>query len=274
MKTLMDPFNISLDSGSLVAIKINLCFFRSFETGATTDPRILVALLKVLKDYQKGLRVKVFESDATATKADLLFRWLGIKDVCEKYEADVVNISKEPFVRRFVEKAGLLRNQKIPRLLDEADLFITLAKMKTHSLTKISCALKNQYGCILEKNKSKYHKCLDQVIVDVNCGMRSDISIVDGVIAMEGVNGPVYGKPRIFNKLLCSFDPVAVDAASAFLMGFTPHKIKHLKMAQKVGLGTLDFRFGEDFQIKRENFDFSWIEEVYIKLGNRIKSVF
>ncbi|MCS7052867.1 MAG: DUF362 domain-containing protein, partial [Ignavibacterium sp.] len=50
-------------------------------------------------------------------------------------------------------------------------------------------------------------------------------SIVDGIVAMEG-NGPVAGERKECGVLIAGFDPVAVDAVGAKIMGFNPNKLK------------------------------------------------
>jgi len=65
----------------LVAIKLNLCYFRPYETGATTDPRVLEAVVRYLKTQASGLDIVLVESDATSARVDLLFQWLGFKPV-------------------------------------------------------------------------------------------------------------------------------------------------------------------------------------------------
>lgn len=50
--------DLKLNSDSIVAIKPNLCCVRSWETGATTDPRVVESIVRLLKDqnmeYEKS----------------------------------------------------------------------------------------------------------------------------------------------------------------------------------------------------------------------------
>jgi len=106
--------------------------------------------------------------------------------------------------------------------LFEDSYFITMAKMKTHSLTKISCALKNQYGCLMEKRKIKFHRFLDDAIMDANLAMRPDFCLVDGIVGLGTARGPVWGIPINARSIVAGSDPVAVDCVCAKIMGLIP----------------------------------------------------
>ncbi len=90
----------------------------------------------------------------------------------------------------------------VPTILDGSNYFISMAKLKTAMVTKITCCLKNQFGCIPYWRKKDYHKKLDDIIVDSNIAMKPDFCIVDGITAMGGTKGPNDGVPINYNQLL------------------------------------------------------------------------
>jgi uncharacterized protein (DUF362 family) len=102
------------------------------------------------------------------------------------------------------------------------------------SLTKISCALKNIYGCNPYPEKFKYHKNLDSVIVGLNKIMHFDLAILDGII----VSGTT---PRKLDLVMSSQDPVAFDAIASKIAGINPKSVRHITLAREEGLGTLTF---------------------------------
>jgi uncharacterized protein (DUF362 family) len=247
-----------LDNGSSVTIKLNMCFFRPYETGATTDPRVLTALIQYLRTLANDLDIALVESDATSARADLLFKWLGFNELAQRLDVRTVNLSNDKRIKVPLPQTCHLKALFMPKTLLDADYSISLAKLKTHGLTKITCALKNQFGSIPYRGKSKWHPVLDQVIADANVAARPSFSLVDGIIAMEGVDGPDMGKPRVTNLLVGGEDPVAVDSVCATLMGFNPNSIGHIREAEKRGVGSHQYEIvGEELSDMREKFDYN-----------------
>ncbi|KMQ50260.1 Iron-sulfur cluster-binding protein [Chitinispirillum alkaliphilum] len=125
----------------------------------------------------------------------------------------------------------------------ESDGVISLPKLKTHGLTRMTGAVKNQYGCLPGAVKGDYHARFPDIlefsrlIVDV-CGLvRPRLYVMDAVFAMEG-NGPQSGDPRKMGLLLVSADPVALDAVAARLIDLKPEYISTSLPGKISGLGT------------------------------------
>jgi uncharacterized protein (DUF362 family) len=229
-----------LNDARQIAIKINLCDYKPPETGATTHPRFLEAFLQWVNSQDRRPRVYVVESDATQARPDLISRWLGIDQIIKKEGAEWVNLSKDSWSRRKID--GLVfRSLRVPDTILRSDLLISMAKMKTHTLSRISCSLKNQFGCIMFPRKVRFHDFLDEAIVDACTAMKPDLAIVDGIIGMGGPKGPIDGVPIHAGLVVAGEDPVAVDSACARIMGLNPHRIGHLKKAETVGLGSTKF---------------------------------
>jgi len=229
-----------LEKASKIVVKINLCDYKPPETGTTTHPKFLDSFLGWLRIHYGSSRVFVVESDATRARPDLISRWLGIDEIVKKHNATWVNLSKDTWSRKKFN--GLkFHSMRVPDTVANADLLISMAKMKTHSLTTISCSLKNQYGCIMSANKIRFHGFLDEAIVDANTAMTPKLAIVDGIIGMGGPKGPVEGVPIRAGIVVAGMDPVAVDSACARIMGLNPRRIGHISKASAAGLGSMDF---------------------------------
>ena len=201
---------LNVDTQRPVAIKINLCDARNPETGAITHPAFLDALLEIIRSKYGRLEICVVESDATVVLADDFIRWFGFEQVIEKWNAKWCNLSKEPIVEKQVNGYHL-KKVPVPELLTRAQL-ISLSKLKTNSLSRITCALKNQFGCLPMVQKSVFHDHLHKVIADVNLAIRPCFSIVDGILGIGGPKGPTFGIPVKAELILAGRDPVAVDA--------------------------------------------------------------
>jgi len=229
-----------LNEARRIVIKINLCDYKPPETGATTHPRFLEGFLRWMRSQGVHSDVCVVESDATRARPDLICRWLGIDQIIHRYGARWVNLSRDAWSRKRIN--GLrFHSLKVPDTIAQSDVLISMAKMKTATLTTITCSLKNQFGCIMFPNKIRFHDLLDQAIVDACMAMKPDIAIVDGIIGMGGPKGPVDGVPIHAGVVLAGRDPVAVDAACARFMGLNPRRIRHLRMAELSGLGSMSF---------------------------------
>lgn len=236
---LMKLININRLEAERIVIKINLCGFRGPETGVITHPTFLNAFLKWLRTtFGEKIEIFIVESDATTSLPSLFMKWLGFQEVLDKWNSKFINLTEAPGNVKI--KNGILKGQKVPEVFN-GSFFISLAKLKTHIGTKITCSLKNQFGCIPYPLKMRYHKFLDEAIVEANKYFKPNLSIVDGIIALTGTQGPSYGIPVKAGVIIGSRDPVACDSVCAKLLGFSPHSIRHIKLAEKANLGTTKY---------------------------------
>jgi uncharacterized protein (DUF362 family) len=255
-----------LDSSARIVIKINLCDARTPETGAITDPRSLDVLLRLLREhYGDEVVITVAECDATVARPDLFISWFGFMPILHKWRARYVNLGKDTHIARTIN--GRFFNKiPVPKTVAEANLVINLSKLKTHSLTKISCALKNQYGCLPYRRKIVFHRKIDDVIVDVNLAMRPDLCIVDGITAHVSSKGPAFGKPVKARILIIGNDPVAVDSTCARILGFSPRLIGHIRKAAASGkTRNPEITLVGFSKLPRIASEFSLIESLFIK---------
>ena len=233
---------LNLQKDSIVVIKPNLCCIKPPETGATTDVRVVEGIVNYLRTEFGISDISIIESDGTQVLADMAFKLLGYEKLSKKLNVKLVNLSTAPFlVKKFPENANL-KEIKIPIAFENANFFITVPKIKTHMDCIFTCALKNQFGCNPVARKAKYHKRLDDTILDLSVAFRPDLVVVDGLVAMEGCRGPIGGLPVKMNTLIFGADPVAVDNFVAGLMGFDPLKINYLVEAEKRGLGSKEYK--------------------------------
>jgi len=219
-------------------MKLNLCLLKGPETGATVDPRVVRALVEWLISNYDFKKIYLAEADATHLNAEMAFKILGWHEFFrDMSQVEFFNLSKDEKVSvpgRYIE------NLEMSKKMMEADLLVSVAKLKTHTQQKITCVMKNQFGAIPYKYKIIYHPKLALAIYDATSARIPDLSIVDGLIAMEG-NGPTNGIPRRTKLLLASNDPVSMDHVCARIMGFNPSNVPHLKLAANNGLGSIHY---------------------------------
>jgi uncharacterized protein (DUF362 family) len=231
-------YKSALAGWSQVLIKVNFITTKSWDTGATTDPIVVEAIIQKLKELP--MKVIVVESDASMTDATKAFKVTGMAEMCELNEVQWLNLRHlEDRVEIPVPRGDLLKTIKVPRIVKESAI-ISAAKLKTHSETQVTLGMKNMFGLLPTKFKFKYHLMgINKVIVDLNTVIKPAITLIDGFIAMEG-NGPTSGKPVKMDVIIAGTDPVATDATAARVMDFDPHTISHIRQAYEKALGEID----------------------------------
>jgi uncharacterized protein (DUF362 family)/NAD-dependent dihydropyrimidine dehydrogenase PreA subunit len=144
-----------------------------------------------------------------------------------------VQFKESPFIKHFTLATGVL----------DADGLISIGKLKAHQLTRITGAVKNQFGCVPGPLKAEFHiklpDALDfaKMLVCLNLYIRPRLFILDGIMAMEG-NGPRNGDPVKMNVLLFPTDPIALDAVVCRLIDLDPQFVPTMKPGRDWGLGT------------------------------------
>jgi uncharacterized protein (DUF362 family) len=223
-------------AGSPVALKVNLGW-DLFVPGSITSPLVAEALILEIRDHVGKLYM--VEADQVLEDIETAFHKSGMAEVCRRTGVEWVNMSRG--VGETVEFPDnvVLRRITIPRVLREA-LLVTVPVMKTHAKTRITGALKNQWGC-LPKMRHEYHLVLDDALADLNSAMRPVLAVMDATVGLEG-NGPKSGRPRVLDRILCSADPVALDTIQAIFMGIDPATVGHLATCAARGIGVNDRR--------------------------------
>jgi uncharacterized protein (DUF362 family) len=133
----------------------------------------------------------------------------------------------------------------LPRAVLDANLVVSMPKVKTHHWAGVTLSLKNMFGVIpgavygWPKNVLHWHG-IERSILDICSTIRPHFVIADGIVAMEG-NGPLHGTNRNLRTIVLADDPVAADFTCARLMGLAPERIYHLAQAARfLGNGSPD----------------------------------
>jgi uncharacterized protein (DUF362 family) len=128
----------------------------------------------------------------------------------------------------------------------EADVLISLPKMKTHHWVGVTLCLKNLFGVLpgiyygWPKNLLHF-RGIERSILDLSRTLKVHYGIIDGVVGMEG-DGPIMGLAKPVGALVMSPFPLAADSTASRMMGFDPRKIPYLVQAGRFlpGLGQRD----------------------------------
>jgi uncharacterized protein (DUF362 family)/Pyruvate/2-oxoacid:ferredoxin oxidoreductase delta subunit len=223
---------------SKVLVKPNLLMAKEPEFGIDTHPEVVRAVIKILKE----ISCNIFVGDGPSVwgnqieNVDEVYMRAGIKRVCQEEEVELVNFDKRRWRGKF----------PLTTWLDNCDYLVNTPKFKTHDLTVLTGAIKNLFGLVSGTYKTELHKNYFQVndfakiLVDIYQEAKPALTIVDGIVAMEGDGPATSGKLRNLNLLLAGCDCVALDSVMALIMGLEPFDILTTKEAAKRGLGVAD----------------------------------
>ncbi len=228
--------------GYKVLLKPNLLAAARPEETVTTHPVIIQALAVMVREA--GGTVFIGDSPGT-DNPDLVYRKTGMKRVAEETSSTLVRFDHNSNKDYYINSDH--NNIKLASILDEVDLVINAAKLKTHPLTGLTAAVKNTYGCIVGKKKALLHvehplpNSFSRLVLDVCLAVKPGLSIIDAVVSMEGV-GPRNGNPRHTGLLLASPNAIAVDRAAAEITGFYMEEVPTLIAAREKNLKGTDLK--------------------------------
>lgn len=225
-----------------VVIKPNLCYYWDCSTGYTTDPRVVAALIDLVREwYGDSVEVKVAEADASAMRTRHVFPVLGYEKLAREKNVELVNLSNDVLEDRTVKVGGREMSVKVPELLLKCDFFINVPKLKVMRATTITCAMKNIFGCMGAPKKIVYHPMLNEAIVGMNMLLRPELTVVDGLAALGS-------HPVKLGLLMAGTDTFSVDWIASQIMGYRPSGIEFLKLAMMEKVGST-----ENIVVKGEN---------------------
>ena len=137
--------------------------------------------------------------------------------------------------QRRASAASPLAGFYFPRSIVEADLVVSMPKLKTHHWVGFTASMKNLYGTLpgLRYGWPKnvlHHAGIPQTVYDINATLPKTLAIVDGIVGMEG-DGPIMGSPKPLGLVLIGANLTAVDATVARIMGLAPERVSYLSLA-------------------------------------------
>jgi uncharacterized protein (DUF362 family)/Pyruvate/2-oxoacid:ferredoxin oxidoreductase delta subunit len=234
-----------------VLIKPNLLSAKDPSRAITTHPAVVRAVTELV---QKLGAVPILGDSPGGVDRGIRRVWENTKlsEVAEQTGAKLVAFESAGVYGKTTPEG---KTYYIARPVIDADVIISLAKLKTHTLTLMTCGVKNMFGSIPGLRKGEYHKEAPKpkdfasVVVDIFSLTKPHLTLVDAVVCMEG-DGPSSGDPKYAGLLLSSTDAVALDMVAAKIMGFKEGEIDTTSIAQGKDLGAKSF---EQIEIRGEN---------------------
>ncbi len=222
-------------AGKRVLLKPNLVEF-DFNTCINTDVAVVAAALDVFQSLGAA-EVRIGEGPGHRRDTYAIAELTRYRTELPKFDDIFVDLNRQDVsaVQGFADRKEFYFANPV----FEADLIVSLAKMKTHHWAGATLSMKNYFGLVpgsvygWPKNEL-HHIGIPTSIVELtrHFGPKS-FAIVDGVIGMEG-NGPIQGTPKPVGVLVMGSNLPAVDATCCRIMGIDPSKIEYLQMASDV----------------------------------------
>jgi uncharacterized protein (DUF362 family) len=232
------PFKESLEPYDTVLVKPNLITSHTYETGITTDPIVVEAVLRKVQDL--GKKVLVVETEGGITSPDDAIVETGMIDVINRVGSEYINMRKlKDKVELVVENPRKIRKFKVARMATESAI-ISVPSMKTLHHTVITMGLKNMFGMLTTRAKYPMHRHgMKNVIYDICKTLPPTLTVIDGFYGKSG-RGPWEGTPVKMDTIIASTDPVAADATGARCIGIDPMSIDYIRWLSEEGLGEIN----------------------------------
>lgn len=219
-----------------ILLKPNLVRSAKRERAVVTDPSVMDALLELLEEtgYEN---ISCGDSCGLGTPEGIA-KEAGLMEVLNKHHVPLKDFQKSRRVETGDGKFLMIAEDAL-----QCDALISVCKMKTHALERITGAVKNQYGCISGVYKKLGHtqypnaESFAHMLVELNQKIAPRLYICDGIVAMEG-NGPTSGDPVSMGVLLLSTDPIALDTVFCHLVDLNPAYVPTNLYGETLGLGT------------------------------------
>ena len=203
----------------------------------TTPVDLVEALVRAIRARCQA-RIVVAEGTATPSRTTWqVFEALGYTAMAARLGCDLVDLNEEPVVERRDPRRERWPRMVLPAIVYEGFL-LSVPVLKAHTLAGVTLTLKNMLGLAPPSHfqdgtswrKSAFHWEIDAAIADLNHYRRPDFTVLD---AREGMAASHLGGPRLEPPpgiLLAGWDPVAMDAYAASLLGVDWRRVGHIRL--------------------------------------------
>lgn len=229
--------------GDRVLLKPNLLYGKRPEKAVTTHPSVVKAVIGLVREAGGlpfiGDSPGIGSAIGVAEKA-------GIRKVADEMGCPIIEFNRP--VLSLERKGWIFKQIEVDQAVFEADVLINLPKWKTHGQMFLTLGIKNLFGCIPGARKAMWHLKAGedpyrfaQILVDLYRIIRPRLTILDGIVGMEG-SGPNSGDPVPLGLLLASPDPLGLDQVVCDLLGIPRRALLTNCVALEQGLGGEEIR--------------------------------
>lgn len=224
-----------------IVVKPNFVEARDPWHSVTVHPALLATLLALLRRIAPAAHLTLADGPAHERDWLAMLERNGLAPSLERHSVEAVDLNTDDIVLRPVARPLSARVVAVPRTVAEADLVVSVAKLKTHHWGGVTLSLKNLMGIfpgsIYGLPRSRIHwMSYPRVTVDLATVLPPTCAVIDGVMAVQG-NGPLDGDPIRAGVLIASADLLAADCVATRQMLIAPLLIPLYWFAVQRGLG-------------------------------------
>jgi len=227
-----------VSKGDRVVVKPNASWDSDPAGGADTDPELVGVVVDMCR---RAGASRVIALDRTIDEPRRCFARSGIGPAVDK-AGGVVEFQHDGSFRK-VDVGGAVGKWPVFKTMFDADKFINVPVVKQHGLSRLTAAMKNLYG-IIGGSRPGLHPRIDGSIAALARFVRPTLVVLDATRVMVR-NGPSGGRPEDLihpHTIAVGVDQVALDAYAAGLIGLSPSSVGYIALADKIGLGTMNYR--------------------------------
>ncbi len=222
-----------------------------------TRPELVEAVIEYWK-AAGAKKIYLFENSTQSNYTRLVYAVTGYDKICKRTGAIPVYLDEDKCVEyRFTGRPDAKTDENgythttfmmpqfiVKNLIENKDknLYVSLPKLKTHSMAGVTLGVKNQWAFPSQGSRGWDHNYnLAYKLVDVLGYVRPDFTI------LEGVEGTIYGHYPVtaladkvvlpLRVLVAGANVVATDIVGARIFGLTLDDVPHLKIAVDKGYG-------------------------------------
>ncbi len=212
--------------GKRVVLKPNLVIAKKPDFAATTHPSTVQACVALFSEMGAASITLADSPGGPYNNANLSHVYRTCELASLASDKLIIN---EDYTWKDVQFPGAKKAKNFHCITPvyDADVIVDLCKLKTHSLTTLSCATKNLFGIIPGVEKFEMHSTFpalpdfSEMLTDLAQYLTANktfIAICDGILSMEG-NGPTHGTPKKTDLMLISRSPFALDVVAEHIIG-------------------------------------------------------
>ena len=240
-------YNFNL-TGKRVVLKPNLVEYNSART-INTNPMLIAAAIDAFRSLG-AKEVLVADGPGHQRDTEMLLELSGLDGVIKTEKTKFVdlnldNIHRVPTATQYTT----LQELWLPETILNADLVVSMPKLKTHHWAGVTLSLKNLFGVMPSlhygwpKNVLHWHG-INESIADIATTVKPGFTIIDGIEGMEG-NGPLHGETVNSQVIVMSDNLPAADSTATRLMGLDPTRIVHLNYMRQLGEPIIERRIAQ-----------------------------
>ncbi len=219
-------------SGQTVLVKPNIGWAVSPDRAATTNPGLVTQIIKHCLDA--GAK-KVYVFDHSCDSVSASYKLSGIEEAVKNAGGEMVPADNPGYYHNTrIPGASFLKSGDFHETFLDANVFINVPILKSHSMAGLTIGLKNYMGVVWDRGF--WHRTdLDACIADCPLVRKPDLTVVDAyaVLASNGPRGLSRGDVKVLKNLLVSTDMLAADFAAAKIFGMDPINIGYLNRASE-----------------------------------------